>query len=114
MQKTICPKCRKEKIKKFGSHNRITNEEFIKRALKVHGDTYDYSKTIYNGMHKPIIVICKEHGEFTQSKAIRTSINKINCFILCESQFNKYTIICPISYYENMKSRLVSLAELIN
>ena len=52
--------------------------------------------------------------EFIQAKAIRASINKINCFILCESQFNKYTIICPISYYENMKSRLVSLAELIN
>ena len=52
--------------------------------------------------------------EFIQGKVIRASINKINCFVLCESQFYKYIIICPISYYENMKSRLVSLAELIN
>ena len=52
--------------------------------------------------------------EFIQGKVIRASINKINCFVLCVRKFYKYIIICPISYYENMKSRLVSLAELIN
>ena len=51
--------------------------------------------------------------EFIAGKVIRTSINKINCFILCENQFYKYTIICPVSYHENLKKRLVSLVDLI-
>ena len=42
----------------------ITTDEFIKRARKVHGDKYDYSKSVYVGALKKLIVICKEHGEF--------------------------------------------------
>ena len=51
--------------------------------------------------------------EFIARKVIRTSINKINCFVLCENQYYKYTIICPVSYHENLKKRLVSLVDLI-
>ena len=51
--------------------------------------------------------------QFIEGRVIRTSINKINCFVLCQNKFYKYTIICPMSYYENMKQRLVNLANLI-
>ena len=51
--------------------------------------------------------------EFIKGKVIRTSINKVNCFVLCENQFYKYTIICPISYHENLQKRLLSLVDLI-
>lgn len=44
-----------------------TTDEFIERAKIVHGDKYDYSLTIYNGAFKFIILICKDHGKFTQS-----------------------------------------------
>ena len=44
--------------------------------------------------------------QFIKGKVIRTSINKVNCFVLCENQFYKYTIICPISYHENLQKRL--------
>lgn len=46
---------------------RLTTEEFIKEAKKVHGDKYDYSKVIYRGKHKDVCIICPEHGEFWQN-----------------------------------------------
>ena len=42
----------------------ITTEEFIKKAKAVHGDKYDYSKSIYNGVNNKIEIICPEHGSF--------------------------------------------------
>jgi heterotetrameric sarcosine oxidase gamma subunit len=50
---------------------------------------------------------------FEKGKVIRTSIAGINCFILCKSKFDQYNILCPISFYESMKSRLESLIKLI-
>jgi very-short-patch-repair endonuclease len=44
----------------------ITTEEFIKRAKEVHGDTYDYSETIYKDRHLKVKIICKTHGLFEQ------------------------------------------------
>ena len=44
-----------------------STEEFLTKAITVHGDTYDYSKTIYKGIKKHVTIICKEHGEFKQS-----------------------------------------------
>jgi very-short-patch-repair endonuclease/uncharacterized C2H2 Zn-finger protein len=44
-----------------------TTEEFIKKAILVHGDKYDYSKVEYVNCIQKVILICKEHGEFLQS-----------------------------------------------
>jgi len=41
-------------------------EKFITNAIKIHGDIYDYSKSIYTGCENKLIIICKEHGEFEQ------------------------------------------------
>ena len=43
---------------------RLTTEEFIRRAREIHGDKYDYSKTVYTGRKNEVIVICPIHGEF--------------------------------------------------
>ena len=37
-------------------------EEFIKKAKKVHGDKYDYSKVNYIGSKIEVTIICPEHG----------------------------------------------------
>ena len=50
--------------------------------------------------------------DFDQGKVIRTYIININCFILCKSKFDKYDILCPISFYQSMRSRLESLIKL--
>jgi len=50
---------------------------------------------------------------FEKGSVSRTAINKINCFVLCNEKFQKYTILCPISFINSMKVRLVNLANLI-
>lgn len=41
---------------------RLTTEEFIRRALEVHGDKYDYSLVEYKDSKSKIKVICHKHG----------------------------------------------------
>lgn len=52
--------------------------EFISKAIKVHGDKYDYSKVEYINCKIKVIIICKKHGEFTQTPIAHTS-NKSGC-----------------------------------
>ena len=43
---------------------------FIKRAKRIHGDLYDYSKSVYvDACKTKTIIICREHGEFAQTPA---------------------------------------------
>jgi hypothetical protein len=46
---------------------KLTTEEWISKAKSVHGERYDYSKSIYLNSKKKVIIICKEHGEFPQT-----------------------------------------------
>ena len=45
---------------------KLTTEEFIERARKVHGDKYNYSKVEYQNNNTKVMIICPEHGEFKQ------------------------------------------------
>ena len=58
-----CPKCADDIHSK---KTRKTAEQFIKEAIAVHGDKYDYSKVEYKKGNKKITIICPEHGEFLQ------------------------------------------------
>ena len=42
-------------------------QEFIVKAIKVHSDLYNYSKAEYINSVTPIVIVCKIHGEFTQT-----------------------------------------------
>ena len=53
-----CPKC--------ANHVEISKEEFLKRAKKVHGDKYDYSKINYINFTTEVEIICPIHGSFWQ------------------------------------------------
>ena len=44
----------------------LSNDEFIYKAKKVHGDKYDYSKVEYVDAHTDIIIGCPVHGDFKQ------------------------------------------------
>ena len=50
-----------------GGCKRLTNEKFIERARKVHGDKYDYSKVQYVRNIRKVCIICPKHGEFWQT-----------------------------------------------
>lgn len=45
----------------------LTQEHVINKFVNIHGDTYDYSKIIFTGVKKKVIIICHKHGEFHQS-----------------------------------------------
>lgn len=69
-----CPKC---------ANKSITNEEFIEKARKIHGDKYDYSEVKYDKSHKNVCIICPEHGEFWQTP--NNHLNGKGCPICNES-----------------------------
>lgn len=45
---------------------KLTKEEWIEKARKVHGDKYDYSLVDYNGSKEYVTIICPIHGKFEQ------------------------------------------------
>ena len=49
---------------------------------------------------------------FNKGNVIRTSISKINCFVFCKKKDETYYIICPVSFSNAMRSRLIQLIEL--
>jgi len=53
-----CHECAKQH-----HHTQITMLENFK---KVHGDTFDYSKTVFKGVRKYITITCRIHGDFEQ------------------------------------------------
>ena len=59
-----CPICARAVV---GNKNSTGTEEFIRRAVKTHGDRYDYSKTVYTTIETNVIITCREHGDFTQN-----------------------------------------------
>ena len=53
-----CPEC--------GGKQISTKEKFITKAVRIHGDKYDYSKVDYVNQYTGVTIICREHGEFKQ------------------------------------------------
>ena len=58
-----CPQCGRLKC---DTERMLTTKEFIEKAKIVHGNKYEYSKTEYKRSEENVIVICPEHGEFSQ------------------------------------------------
>lgn len=54
-----CPKC--------GGTGKSNTKEFIGKAKLKHGEKYNYSKVNYINNTTKVIIICPEHGDFTQS-----------------------------------------------
>lgn len=67
---------------------KLTTEKFREKASKIHNNRYDYSKSIYETAHIPIVITCKIHGDFYQ-----TPNNHIYCQKGCSAcaQNKKYT-----------------------
>jgi hypothetical protein len=56
--KSSCPKC--------VGRNKSTND-IIDKFIAIHGNKYDYSKTIYVNVKTKMTIICPKHGEFLQN-----------------------------------------------
>jgi Zn finger protein HypA/HybF involved in hydrogenase expression len=58
-----CPKCRSENLSLKYRDNR---ESFISKAIKKHGEKYDYSNVIYINTKNKVDIFCYKHGVFKQ------------------------------------------------
>lgn len=59
--------CRKNYGCKKCSHGNLTLEEFVEKAIEVHGEKYNYSETDYVSQTTPVIIKCDKHNwTFTQ------------------------------------------------
>ncbi|AKU42615.1 hypothetical protein [Vibrio phage H188] len=77
-----CPKCEV----KLNS-NTLSNDDFIRKAVSVHGEKYDYSNSDYNGHRGDVKIICKTHGEFTQNAS--NHLRGYGCPDCCTYGYNK-------------------------
>ena len=58
-----CPRCRGETAKKALTSN---TQEWIKKAINIHGDSYNYNLVNYTAAGDIVNIICPIHGVFTQ------------------------------------------------
>lgn len=80
LQGSGCQKC--GKIKTWDKRGRITTEEFVDRAKRMHGNKYDYSLTEYLNERSKVCIICHkkskngiEHGKFFQKARLHLNGN---------------------------------------
>jgi hypothetical protein len=72
----------------------MTLEEFLERSKEAHGYTYDYSKVIMKGVDTYVIIICKLHGEFTQTpyKHYSEKNGCTECAIIRRADSKRFTL----------------------
>lgn len=51
-----CPSC--------AGNIKLTNNKFIEKSIKIHGEKYNYDKVDYRGNHNKVIITCFKHGDF--------------------------------------------------
>lgn len=56
--------CQTCKNQSTGNRCRTRQEDFISRAIEIHGSKYDYSLVEYKGSKRPVEIVCPIHGIF--------------------------------------------------
>jgi len=49
---------------------RLTTEEFVAKATKIHGGRFTYAKAVYETKKSKVIVTCKEHGDYVVTATV--------------------------------------------
>ena len=70
-----CPKCKAEKSR---LRETLTQEEFIEKANRIHGNRYKYDKVKYIDGHTKVLITCEKHGDFWQKPCLHLN-NKQGC-----------------------------------
>ncbi len=76
--------CRYCSLKNKKQCNPLTTEQFIEKAVKTHGNKYDYSLTEYYNSTSKVKILCPTHGVFEQSPVYH--IQGSNC-PLCHGMY---------------------------
>jgi transposase-like protein len=101
---------------------KYTQEEFIDMCIKVHGDLYDYSLTVYKTIEDDIDIICPVHGKFSQKaiyhlrghgckhcstdKLIKTKTDNIDSFIIKAMNIHGDLYDYSLVDYKNSKTKV--------
>ena len=72
---------------KCSGKNKLTTQEFIKKAEKIHGEKYDYSLVDFKNNKTKVKIICQEHGIFEQRP--NCHLNGKSCKLCVESKGEK-------------------------
>lgn len=106
-KKSKCPLCRNEKLSKYFASN--TNN-FIKKAIKIHNNKYDYSLVNYINGNTKIMIICSIHGIFHQRP--QNHLNGAGCSG-CKESIGEKKITNFLGEHNIHFERQVSFKELI-
>ena len=91
--------------KKCSGFNILTTKDFIKKAIEVHGNKYDYSLVEYENSKRKVKIVCPIHGVFEQNTTHH--LRGVGCPI-CNSSKGEIEIMkLLISYsikYEKQKT----------
>jgi len=49
---------------------RLTTEQFVAKAHKVHSNKYTYEKAVYETTKKPVVVTCPKHGDYSVTPCV--------------------------------------------
>lgn len=66
----------------------VTTEDFVERSKFIHGDKFDYSKTVYLAAKEKVTITCHKHGDFLQSP--NKHLSNRGC-PTCSSENKKYS-----------------------
>lgn len=51
-------------IKRRTNVKTFSTEQFIEKAIEIHGDKFNYDKVVYTNSQTKVIITCKQHGDF--------------------------------------------------
>lgn len=97
-----------------------SKEDFIKEAIKIHGDEYDYSNIVYVNTHTHVTITCKKCGNtfqqtphshlqgakcpFCSHRSFKYSVDEVKEII--NNKYNNFYNTGLITYYNNNKQKL--------
>jgi len=68
--------CRKCGIERRANLDRLTVNDFVKKASKIHKNKYNYEKVVYKNSKTKVKIICPEHGVFEMTPGNHTHKTK--------------------------------------
>lgn len=105
-----CPSC--------SGLKRMSSEDFISKAKKIHGNKYDYSKVNYTNNKTKVKIICRNHGYFYQKpnnhlngqdckKCVNLNVksNSVDFIKKSIDRFGEYYDYSKV-YYKNNKTKV--------
>lgn len=117
VNKNGCPECNRKSHLLRCENKKLTTNIFIERSNRVHGNLYDYSKSIYKNSKSKIIITCKEHGDFEQISYDHMNgigCNKCRVKKLLDTKIKKGIIrsLDQLSEFEKYKNDVWNITEI--